>query len=424
MSTSTATSLHQIEAIYRRESRRVFATLLRMLGDFDVAEDAMQDAFRSAIQQWPTQGIPANPRAWLVSAGRFRGIDFLRRQAKLSFPGNEQLENFIDDSAVPEQDEHIEDDRLRLIFTCCHPALDRSVQVALTLREVCGMTTEAIASAFLIAPTTLAQRLVRGKAKIRMANIPYQVPDSAQLPERLESVLAVIYLIFNEGYRASSGHALTRPELTLEAIRLGRLLRELLPDPEVLGLLALMLLHESRREARSNADGDLVLLEDQDRGRWDRQLINEALLLVQQIFQAGEVGSYALEAAIAAVHARAVNYQQTSWSEIVALYDLLLQAAPSPVIELNRAVAIAMRDGVETALPLIEALLAQAELRDYQPLYATHADLCRRLGRNSDAITSYQRALALSSQLPEQRFLQNRLQDLLNLKTAVDRSVR
>ena len=401
-----------IGALYRSESRRIFATLVRMLGDFDLAEEALHEAFVAATEQWPADGVPANPRAWLVSAGRFRAIDALRRRTRFDASLVEVAER-IDAPGGGETPvgAGVEDDRLRLIFICCHPALPVHSQVALTLREVCCLTTEEIASAFLVAPSTLAQRIVRAKAKIREAGIPFQVPDEEDLPHRLDSVLQVIYLVFNEGYTASSGPALTRADLSGEAIRLGRLLSELLPDPEVMGLLALMLLHESRRAARVSKDGELVLLGDQDRTLWNADLIAEGRTLVERAMASGRIGTYTLQAAISAVHAAAPGPAATDWGRIVALYDLLAQAA-SPVVELNRAVAVAMSDGPVAGLKLIDVLLERGELADYHLAHAARADLLRRLGRTSDARTAYRRALELTRQEPEQRFLQRRLQEL------------
>jgi RNA polymerase sigma-70 factor (ECF subfamily) len=401
-----------VEAIYRSESRRVFATLVRLLGDLDLAEEALHEAFRAALEQWPREGVPAHPRAWLVSAGRFKAIDGIRRSARFD-PLDEEAEQIAgaDDPASWAADE-IEDDRLRLIFTCCHPALQPDAQVALTLREVCGLTTEEIAHAFLTAAPTLAQRIVRAKGKIRDAKIPYQVPSQAELPERLDSVLRVIYLVFNEGYAASAGATLTRHDLSGEAIRLTRLLVELLPEPEAIGLLALMLLHESRRAARASPAGDLVLLEDQDRSLWDRAMIAEGAALVEQALASRRIGPYTLQAAISAVHAGAPTAAATAWSQIVGLYDVLARVEPSPVVELNRAVAVAMCDGPETGLELIDAILARGELADYRLAHAARADLCRRLGRTADARTSYERALVLTRQEPERRFIERRLTEL------------
>jgi len=405
----------QIEAVYRAESRRVFATLVRLLGDFDLAEEALHDAFTSAMEQWPREGMPANPRAWLVSAGRFKGIDAIRRRARRDASlGDlaERLDSQSKDDPAMRDPDAIEDDRLRLIFTCCHPALPAEARIALTLREVCELTTEEIARAFLAAPATIAQRIVRAKSKIKSAGIPYQVPSRADLPERLDTVLHVIYLVFNEGYSASSGEALIRADLSEEAIRLGRLMKQLLPDPEVIGLLALMLLQESRRAARATADGDIVLLEDQDRSLWNRQQINEGLSLVSESLGSRRVGPYALQAAIAAVHAQAASSAETDWAQIAGLYDLLLQIEASPIIELNRAVAIAMRDGPDTGLRLVDAILSRGELTDYHLAHAARGDLCRRLGRREDARAAYERALGLARQEPERRFLSRRLQEL------------
>jgi RNA polymerase sigma-70 factor (ECF subfamily) len=401
------------DSIYRAESRRVFATLVRLLGDFDLAEEALHDAFRAALEQWPRDGMPANPRAWLVSAGRFKAIDGIRRRARFDAIDDvaEQVDAIIDDA--PSWDsESIEDDRLRLVFTCCHPALLPDAQVALTLREVCGLTTEEIARAFLSAAPTLAQRIVRAKAKIRDARIPYQVPGPDELPERLESVLRVVYLVFNEGYSASSGESLTRLDLSGEAIRLGRLLVELLPEPEAIGLLALMLLQESRRAARSSPAGELILLTDQDRSLWNRDQIAEGSTLVERALGSRRFGPYTLQAAIAAVHAGAASADATDWEEIVGLYDALLGAHPSPVVELNRAVAVAMRDGPAEGLALIDAVLAQGDLSDYHLAHAARADLCRRLGKTAQARASYKRAIALARQEPERRFLERRLAEL------------
>ena len=413
MSEDTAERMREaVDAVYRAESRRVFATLIRLLGDFDLAEESLHDAFRAALEQWPRDGVPANPRAWLVSAGRFKAIDGIRRSARFD-PLDEDAEQF----ASPEDpeswgSEEIEDDRLRLIFTCCHPALPPDAQVALTLREVCGLTTEEIAHAFLTAPPTLAQRIVRAKNKIRDAKIPYQVPSQQDLPDRLDSVLRVIYLVFNEGYSASSGASLTRHDVSGEAIRLARLLVELLPEPEAMGLLALMLLHESRRAARASATGDLILLEDQDRLLWDRDMIEEGTALVERALATRRIGPYTLQAAISAVHAGALRADATDWAQIVGLYDVLVQVEPSPVVELNRAVAIAMRDGPAAGLALVDAILARGELSDYRLAHAARADLCRRLGRAAEARASYQRALALTQQEPERRFLERRLAEL------------
>lgn len=400
----------RIEAIYRNESRRVLATLIRLLGDFDRAEEALHDAFAAAVQQWPRDGVPDNPRAWLVSAGRFKAIDALRRRARFD-ASLHLLAAELEEAPAAEVDE-MEDDRLRLIFTCCHPALQPDARVALTLREVCDLTTEQIARAFLAAPATIAQRIVRAKAKIRDAQLPYRVPERDELPERLDSVLRVIYLVFNEGYSASSGSELTRADLSAEAIRLGRLLLELLPDPEVAGLLALMLLHDSRRAARTDNAGELVRLDEQDRGLWDRTQIAEGSTLVKRALASRRVGPYTLQAAIVAVHAEAPSAAQTDWAEIIGLYTLLLQISPSPVIELNRAVAVAMRDGPEAGLGLIDDLLARGLLHDYHLLHSARADLCRRLGLVDEARTAYRRALELVQLVPERRFLQQRLDEL------------
>ena len=404
----------RIDAIYRTESRRIFATLVRLLGDFDVAEEALHDAFRTALERWPRDGVPAQPRAWLVSTGRFKAIDGLRRRARFRPLDDvaDEVENIADESVRFDDDDAIEDDRLRLVFTCCHPALSPDAQVAMTLREVCGLTTEAVAQAFLTPAATLAQRIVRAKAKIRAARIPYAVPEPAELPARLDSVLRVIYLVFNEGYSASSGDALTRVDLSAEAIRLGRLLVALLPEPEALGLLALMLLHESRRDARVSDDGDIVLLDAQDRSRWDRDLIAEGTKLLGDALASRRIGPYTLQAAIASVHANAAQAEATDWRQIVALYELLLRIEPSPVVELNRAVAVAMRDGPSEGLALIDALLARGELSDYHLIHAARADLARRLGDTAAARTSYERALALARQQPERRFLLRRLAEL------------
>jgi len=411
---ASVTMTRKIEDVYREESRRVFATLIRLLGDFDLAEDALHDAFTAALKQWSREGIPANPRAWLVSTGRFKAIDNLRRRARFN-ASLATLAEQLDEATIDEHDwdnEGVEDDRLRLIFTCCHPALASDARIALTLREVCGLTTEEIARAFLTAPPTLAQRIVRAKAKIRTARIPYQVPSRAELPERLETVLRVIYLVFNEGYSASSGESLTRADLSGEAIRLGRLLYQLLPEPEVAGLLALMLLHESRRAARTSPDGDLVLLEDQDRSRWDQTLIAEGTTLVEQALRTQRFGPYTLQAAISGVHANAATSEATDWNEIVGLYDLLARIEPSPVIDLNRAVAIAMRDGPSAGLALIDDLLSRGELDKYYLAHSARAELRRRLGQFNEARESYERALALIAQETERRFIQRRLAEL------------
>jgi RNA polymerase sigma-70 factor, ECF subfamily len=412
-----------VNAVYLSDSRRVLATLIRLLGDFEAAEEALHDAFRAALEQWPRDGVPANPRAWLVSAGRFKAIDGMRRRARfaaLDEVGDEDIAvtgtglewSAGRDPAPWTDEESVEDDRLRLIFTCCHPALTPDAQVALTLREVCGLTTEEIAQAFLTPPPTLAQRIVRAKAKIRDARIPYQVPTQAELPERLDAVLRVIYLVFNEGYAASSGAEVTRHDLSAEAIRLGRLLVELLPEPEALGLLALMLLHDSRRAARSSVSGELVRLDDQDRSLWDRNQIAEGASLVERALSSRRVGPYSIQAAIAAVHAAAPSAAATDWAEIVGLYDVLSRADPSPVIELNRAVAVAMRDGPSAGLMLIDAILARGDLLDYRLAHAARGELCRRLGKIADARASYERALVLTRQEPERRFLERQLAEI------------
>jgi RNA polymerase sigma-70 factor, ECF subfamily len=405
---------HMIDDVYRTESRRIFATLVRVLGDFDLAEDALHDAFAAALQQWGRDGVPANPRAWLVSAGRFKAIDGMRRRARFNRSLAAIAEQLGTSTSDPEllDDEHLEDDRLRLVFTCCHPALSPEARIALTLREVCGLTTEEIARAFLIAPATLAQRIVRAKAKIRTAGIPYQVPSQEELPERLDTVLHVVYLVFNEGYSASAGTVLTRSDLSGEAIRLGRLLVELLPEPEVISLLALMLLQESRRDARTSPEGDLILLDDQDRSLWNRDHIREGIQLVETALGLGRPGPYALQAAIAAVHAEAESPAATDWAQIVALYDMLVRLEPSPVIELNRAVAVAMRDGPDYGLALIDSILEQGSLAGYHLAHAARAELCRRSGKSADARDSYERALGLAQQEPERRFLERRLADL------------
>jgi RNA polymerase sigma-70 factor, ECF subfamily len=412
---ATTDQVHEtVNEIYLSDSRRVLATLIRLLGDFDVAEEALHDAFRAALEQWPREGVPANPRAWLVSTGRFKAIDGLRRRARfdaLDDIGDKADVAVVDDRTWADE-ESVEDDRLRLIFTCCHPALAADAQVALTLREVCGLTTEEIARAFLTPAPTLAQRIVRAKAKIRDARIPYQVPTRAELPGRLDAVLRVIYLVFNEGYTASAGELVTRHDLSAEAIRLGRLLVQLLPEPEAVGLLGLMLLHESRRAARTSPSGDLVLLEDQDRSLWNRDQIAEGTRLVEQALASQHFGAYTLQAAIGAVHAGAPSAAATDWTEIVGLYDVLLTVDPSPVIELNRAVAVAMRDGPASGLALIETILTRGDLADYRLAHAARAEMCRRLGQTADARASFERALALTKQGPERRFLERRLAEL------------
>jgi RNA polymerase sigma-70 factor (ECF subfamily) len=403
-----------VDNVYRTESRQVLATLIRLLGDFDAAEEALHDAFAVAVEQWVRDGVPANPRAWLVSTGRFKAIDGMRRRARFDASLTElakQLEIGTEDVESLD-DESVEDDRLRLIFTCCHPALSPDAQVAMTLREVCGLTTDEIARAFLTKPPTIAQRIVRAKAKIRDARIPYEVPVEKELPDRLDAVLRVVYLVFNEGYSASSGGSLTRGDLSGEAIRLGRLLIQLLPEPEALGLLALMLLQDSRRASRTSSTGDLILLEDQDRALWNRDQIVEGTSLVERSFMSREVGAYTVQAAIAAVHAQASGPAATDWGQIVGLYDLLMQADPSPVVELNRAAAVAMRDGPLEGLQLIDVIFARGELANYHLAHAARADLCRRLGRSEEARASYERALSLTQQEPERRFLKRRLSEL------------
>ena len=416
---AAARASEAVDSVYRAESRRVLATLIRLLGDFDLAEEALHDAFRAALERWPQDGVPTNPRAWLVSTGRFKAIDGLRRRARFAALDEvaAQAEAATGDAEAWEG-EGVEDDRLRLVFTCCHPALSSDAQVAMTLREVCGLTTEEIARAFLTSPPTLAQRIVRAKAKIRDARIPYEVPSRVDLPPRLDAVLHVVYLVFNEGYSASSGASLTRPDLSGEAIRLGRLLVELLPESEGMGLLALMLLHESRRAARTSPEGELVLLGDQDRSLWDRELIAEGSALVERALSSRRLGPYTLQAAIAAVHAEAPDAGATDWAQIVGLYDVLARADPSPVVDLNRAVAVAMRDGPEAGLASIDAILARGELTDYHLAHSARADLCRRLGRKAEARASYERALALTRQEPERRFLARRLGELAASETA------
>lgn len=401
-----------VEQVYREQSRRILATLIRLLGDFDLAEEALHEAFFVAVERWQDDGIPANPRAWLVSVGRFKAIDGLRRRARFA-ASQAALANQLEQ--LEQEDwsgEDVQDDRLRLIFTCCHPALAADAQVPLTLREICDLSTEEIARAFLVAPATIAQRIVRAKAKIRDAAIPYQVPALNELPERLDSVLRVIYLVFNEGYSASLGAELTREDLTREAIRLGRLLLELLPEAEVMGLLALMLLHESRRAARMGADGELILLEDQDRSLWQQALMDEGCALVERGLRTGRGGPYCLQAAIAAVHAEAISAAQTDWPQIVGLYDVLLRLQPSAVIELNRAVAVAQRDGPAAGLALVEIILQRGDLEDYHLAHAARADFCRQLGQVEAARMSYLRALELVRQAPERRFLERRLHSL------------
>ena len=415
----------RIDGIYRSDSRRVLATLIRLLGDFDRAEEAMHDAFMAALDTWPRDGVPVSPRAWLVSTGRFKAIDRLRRGARFDAAVDELVRQ-IDISVPPASDadvDGLEDDRLRLIFTCCHPALHPDARIALTLREVCGLETEQIAKAFLTSAPTLAQRIVRAKNKIRDAKIPYQVPARDELPDRLAAVLHVVYLVFNEGYSASAGDSLTRPDLSGEAIRLGRLLVELLPEPEAVGLLALMLLHDARRTARTSDSGELVLLDAQDRSLWNRAQIEEGATLVERALRASSPGSpaqpqpakagpYSLQAAIAAVHAEALDAASTDWAQIVGLYDLLMRLEPSPVVELNRAAAVAMRDGPGAGLALVDAILSRGDLADYHLAHSAKADLCRRLGRTTDAVAAYERALELTTQAPERRFIERRIAEL------------
>jgi RNA polymerase sigma-70 factor (ECF subfamily) len=401
-----------VDAIYRSDSRRVLATLIRLLGDFDLAEEALHDAFATAVEQWTEKGIPASPRAWLISTGRFKAIDRLRKSARFETADVSALERLEVTETPDLEEDDVEDDRLRLIFTCCHPALSPDAQIALTLREVCGLTTEEVAHAFLTPPPTLAQRIVRAKSKIRDARIPYEIPSRSDLPARLDSVLHVIYLVFNEGYLASSGASLTRADLSGEAIRLGRLLVELMPEPEAMGLLALMLLHESRRSSRATPAGEMILLEDQDRSQWDRAQIEEGVDLVERALASHRFGPYTLQAAIAAVHTEASSARATDWPQIVGLYDVLLRTDPSPVIELNRAAAIAMRDGPEAGLALIDAILVRGDLTDYHLAHAARGDLCRRVGRTVEAIAAYARALELATQEPERRFIGRRLDEL------------
>ena len=404
-----------VDNIYRAESRQVLATLIRLLGNFEAAEEALHEAFAVAVEQWPRDGIPAHPRAWLVSTGRFKAIDGMRRRARHDASLAEmakQPEPTTTLDADETNEESVEDDRLRLIFTCCHPALAPEAQAAMTLREVCGLTTEEIARAFLTKPATIAQRIVRAKGKIRDARIPYDVPSEKELPDRLDAVLRVLYLVFNEGYSASFGETVTRHDLCGEAIRLGHVLIALLPQPEAMGLLGLMLLQDSRRAARATSAGELILLEDQDRSLWDRDQITKGVALVQQAMSQGQVGPYTIQAAIAAVHTQAPNALATDWAQIVVLYDLLLQACPSPVIELNRAVAVAMRDGPSAGLELVDTILARGDLGNYHLAHAARADLCRRLGLRGEAGLSYKRALSLAQQEPERRFLERRLAEL------------
>ncbi|MEX2173482.1 MAG: RNA polymerase sigma factor [Pirellulaceae bacterium] len=414
MTDNAAAAREMVDAVYRTESRRVLATLIRVLGDFELAEEALHDAFASAVEQWPRDGVPANPRAWLVSAGRFKAIDTVRRRGRFD-ASLEDLAHRLDAdtrAAAGQDAEDVEDDRLRLIFTCCHPALPPEARAALTLREVCGLTTEEIAHAFLTAPPTVAQRIVRAKAKIKGAGIPYQVPALADLPDRLDTVLHVIYLVFNEGYSASSGDSVTRADLSGEGIRLGRLLIELLPEPEAVGLVALMLLHESRHAARASPTGELILLADQDRGLWNRPLIAEGSALVQRALSSRRFGPYTIQAAIVAVHAEAPSADATDWTQIAELYGVLARIEPSPVVELNRAVAVAMRDGPAAGLVLVDAILARGDLADYHLAHSARADFCRRLDQTAEARASYQRALALARQEPERRFLATRLREL------------
>jgi RNA polymerase sigma-70 factor, ECF subfamily len=405
----------RVGEIYRNESRLVFATLIRLLEDFDLAEDAMHDAFKTALEQWGDKGIPSNPRAWLVSTGRFKAIDRIRRESKFDPLLEQQVRQMEAETTDPSRlvDKAIEDDVLRLIFTCCHPTLSLDTRTAMTLREVCDLTTDAIASAFLITPSTMAQRIVRAKAKIREEKIPFEVPPEHELPDRLGAVLQVIYLVFNEGYYASSGESITRVDLSSEAIRLGRLLHVLRPDAEVTGLLGLMLLHEARRPARASSKGDLILLEDQDRSLWDRDMIAEGLSLVEQAFSSKRRGPYALQAAIAALHAQAAHPDATDWAQIAGLYTLLLRVNPSPVIELNRAVAIAMYKGAEAGLRQIDAILKRGDLTGYHLAHSARAELCRKTGRTNEARASWERALALAQQGPERRFIERKLSELV-----------
>ena len=422
MSDTTTEQIRSLlEGLYRSESRKILATLIRLLGDFETAEEALHDAFAAALTQWSNEGIPKNPRAWLVSAGRFKAIDGIRKNSRFQSVGDDGEgrrasldEQFAAETKDPGEliDQGVQDDELRLIFTCCHPALAPEARVALTLREVCGLTTEEIASAFLTTPSTLAQRIVRAKGKIRDAHIPYQVPSPSDLPDRLDTVLKVIYLVFNEGYSASSGASLTRSDLSGEAIRLGRLLVELLPEPDVLGLLALMLIQESRRDARTSPSGDVILLEDQDRSLWNKEYIEEGSALVERALSSRRFGPYTIQAAIAVVHAEAPDSATTDWAEIVGLYDVLMRAEPSPVVELNRAVAVAMRDGPSAGLSLVDAILARGELNDYYLAHSARAELCRRLGRMEEARVSFAQALSLTQQEPVRRFLERRLAEL------------
>jgi RNA polymerase sigma-70 factor, ECF subfamily len=402
-----------LDSIYREDSGRIRATLIRLLGDFELAEDAMQDAFVAAAEQWTRDGVPQNPRAYLISTGRFKAIDALRRRARFDPFDDKTSDHPAAQPELPEN-ECLEDDRLRLIFTCCHPLLAPEGRVALTLREVCGLSTEEIARAFLISPATLAQRIVRAKARIRELRIPYEVPPQAELPQRLNTVLQVIYLVFNEGYYASSGPSLTRTDLSAETIRLCRVIRQLMPEPEASGLLALMLLQNSRRAARTSPTGDLILLENQDRSLWNRDEIAEGVSLVEQALTSRRFGPYTLQAAIAAVHSEAPTAAATDWAQIVTLYQALARTDPSPIVELNRAVAIAMHEGPLAGLALIEALLARGELADYHLAHAARADLCRRLGKTAEALDSYEKALPLTRLEPERRFLENRMREIRN----------
>jgi RNA polymerase sigma-70 factor (ECF subfamily) len=421
---STAPIRELLDSLYRVDSGRILATLIRLLGDFDLAEEAMHEAFAAALSTWPKTGVPGNPRPWLISTARFKAIDTLRRRARFNASQNDLVRYLEAQSSSPEkspeaarfEDDALEDDRLRLIFTCCHPSLAPEAHVALTLREVCGLTTEEIAKAFLTTPRTLAQRIVRAKAKIREAKIPYEVPTPQELPQRLGAVLQVIYLVFNEGYSAAAGTEVTRAELTGEAIRLGRLLAELQPkpepDPEVIGLLALMLLQASRHAARKSPTGEMILLEHQDRSLWNREQIAEGVALLEKALKSRRFGSYTLQAAIAAVHAEAKSVAATDWRQIVALYDQLARIRPSPVVQLNRAVAIAMRDGPEAGLAQIDAALEHGELAEYYLAHSARADMCRRLGRTAEARSAYEKALALTQQEPERQFLQDRIRQL------------
>lgn len=414
MQNSSKTISQLVGDIYLKESRTVFATLIRLLGDFDLAEDAMQDAFKAALEQWDEKSIPVNPRAWLISTGRFKAIDRMRRQSKFDPLLAQHVQGIEAEDIDPtlQVDKKIEDDVLRLIFTCCHTALPLDARTAMTLREVCDLTTEEIASAFLVKPSTMAQRIVRAKAKIREAKIPFEVPQGHQLPDRIGAVLQVIYLVFNEGYHASSGASVTRIDLSNEAIRLGRLLHDLLPDPEVTGLLSLMLLHESRRPARTTLSGDIILLQDQNRSLWDRDMIAEGLSLLELAFSSKRPGPYILQAAIAALHAEAELPEATDWAQIVALYSLLLRINPSPIIELNRAVAIATHKGAEAGIQQIDSILGRGELNDYHLAHSARAELCHKIGRIAEAKASWERAFTLAKQAPERRFIERKLHEL------------